>query len=135
MSVGDYVRTVPNKIFVSPGMLNTIGTGLLVHELTHCAQYQHGVSIVVTATHAVFATYDYGGEQGLTDAIKARKCYTSFNTEQQADIVQDYYLRAASSERTYPWSVFIDQVRANGACVWPNNPSPEPEVPPPPNQG
>jgi hypothetical protein len=75
------------------------------------------------------AHYDYGGAQGLTEAIKKRKCFDHFNTEQQADIVEDYYLRVVPNDNTYPWRVFIDQVRANGACIWTTVPRPLPDAP------
>jgi len=131
MAVGGYVRTLPDTIYVAPGEKDTISPRLLVHELTHCAQYQHGVPRVVTAAYAIEADYDYGDEQGLIDAIKNRKCFDQFNTEQQADIVQDYYLRVVSGASTYPWRVFIDQVRAHGACIWPTLPRPVPDKPTP----
>jgi hypothetical protein len=130
MAVGGYVRTLPDTIYVASGTKDTISTDLLVHELTHCAQYQHGVSRVVTAAYAIQAHYDYGGEQGLRDAIAAKKCFDHFNTEQQADIVRDYYLQVLSGASTYPWSVFVDQVRAQGACIWPSQPTPSPDQPP-----
>lgn len=131
MAVGGYVRTLPDTIYVAPGTKDTIGVPLLIHELTHCAQYQHGVSRVVTAAYAIQAHYDYGGEQGLLNAITAKKCFTAFNTEQQADIVRDYYVKAASNESTHPWSVFVNQVRAQGACVWPAQQAPTPTPPKP----
>jgi Domain of unknown function (DUF4157) len=136
MSVGGYVRTVPTNspdgtllsiIYVSRGMKDTISRSLLVHELTHCAQYQHGVPLLVTAPYAIWAHYDYGGEQGLLDAIKNKKCFDHFNTEQQADIVKDYYGRVVNNQSTYPWDVFVNQVRAQGACKWPSEPQPAPE--------
>ena len=130
MSVGGYVRTLPDTIYVAPGTKDTISTSLLIHELTHCAQYQHGVSVTVTTAHAIWAHYDYGGEQGLLDAIAKKKCFDQFNTEQQADIVRDYYSKVVSGASTYPWSVFIDQVRAQGACIWPSQPAPLPDKPP-----
>jgi hypothetical protein len=138
MSAGGYVRTVPvsakdgsllSIIYVAPGTKNAISKSLLIHELTHCAQYQHGVPLLVTLPYAIWAHYDYGDEQGLLDAIKNKKCFDHFNTEQQADIVKDYYLRVVSNKTTYPWDVFVNQVRAQGACIWPNQPTPAPVEP------
>jgi hypothetical protein len=125
MSLGGYIRTLPDTIYVPPGF--KIDPALLMHELTHCAQYQHGVSRVETAGYAIEAEYDYGGEAGLLDAIKTKKCFDHFNTEQQADIVRDYYNKVVAGGSTYPWSVFIDQVRAQGACIWPSQPAPVPD--------
>jgi hypothetical protein len=129
MTVGGYIRTLPDTIYIPPGY--KIDLSLLMHELTHCAQYQHGVSRVVTAATAIEAHYDYGGEAGLLEAIKTKKCFDHFNTEQQADIVRDYYLHEAGGGTTYPWSVFIDQVRAQGACIWPATPTTPAPAPPP----
>ena len=139
MSAGGYVRTVPTNgkdgrlliiIYVSPGMKDKISMSLLVHELTHCAQYRHGVPLLVTAPYAIWAHYDYGGEQGLLDAIKNKKCFDHFNTEQQGDIVKDYYDRVVNNKSTYPWDVFVNQVRAQGACIWPSKPQQVPDNPP-----
>jgi Domain of unknown function (DUF4157) len=123
-----YIRTLPDIIYIPPGY--SIPMKLLIHELTHCAQYQHGVSRLTTAAAAIEAKYDYGDEAGLLDAIKTKKCFDHFNTEQQAAIVEDYYLKVAAGGSTYPWSVFIDQVRAQGACIWPTTPTPAPEPAP-----
>ena len=124
---GEYYRTPGNTIYVGPGQKNSIPMHYVIHELTHSYQSQHGVWLATKAAYAIYAHYDYGGEKGLRDAIAAKKCFTDFNTEQQADIVADYYDRAASSQSTYPWSVFVDQVRAGGACNWPTTPA---EAPP-----
>lgn len=134
MTIGGYIRTLPDAMYVPPGRLYTIGMALLMHELTHSFQYQHGVSVAETTANAVKGVYDYGGEAGLRDAIAKKKCFTDFNTEQQGDIVEDYYKRASGKETTYPWNVFIDQVRAGGNCIWPTPGTPAPE-PAPRNQG
>jgi len=124
---GQYYRTPGNTIYVGPGQKDTIPMATVIHELTHSYQAQHGVPLATKTAYAVIANYDYGGEQGLINAIAAKKCFSSFNTEQQADIVKDYYVRASSNQSTYPWSVFINQVRAQGACIWPSQPTPAPE--------
>jgi len=121
IAAGGYIRTLPDGIYVSPGY--KIGLPLLIHELTHSYQYQHGVSRITTAAHAFWNHYGYGKEVGLLQAIKAKDCFTNFNTEQQGDIVQDYYELSLTGANTYPWSVFIDQVRA-AACIWPAAPAP-----------
>lgn len=63
----------------------------LVHELTHAYQYQHGrsvLSLLPTAIAGFFrkGLYDYGGAEGLRG-----KTFADFNSEQQANIVADYY--------------------------------------------
>ena len=79
--------------------------------------------------YAIYVHCDYGGEQGLLNAVAAKKCFGNFNTEQKADIVEDYYKRTAVGQATYPWRVFIDQVRAQGACIWPATPAPSRTTP------
>ena len=125
---GEYYRTVPDRIYVPPGKLSSIPTNILMHELTHCTQYQHGVSRATTAYYALKGQYDYGGEAGLNDAIAKKKCFLNFNTEQQGDIVQHYYERSVAGSALHPWSVFINQLRT-WSCVWPPAPAPAPAAP------
>ena len=117
-TVGGYYRTIGDTIYVPNGEKNTISTHRVMHELTHTWQSHHGVSLATQTVAAIRGNYDYGGEAGLNDAIKNKKCFTDFNTEQQGDIVEDYYSKSQAGASTYPWSVFIDQVRADGQCVW-----------------
>lgn len=66
----------------------------LIHELTHVWQYQQvGAIYMPQAIHAqgTAAGYNYGGISGLQAAKDAGKGIRSFNREQQAQIVQDYY--------------------------------------------
>ncbi|SDG80862.1 hypothetical protein SAMN05216553_111354 [Lentzea fradiae] len=63
----------------------------LVHELTHAYQYQHGRSVLSLLPTAVAgflrkSLYDYGGVEGLHG-----KAFADFNSEQQANIIADYY--------------------------------------------
>ncbi len=55
---------------------------------------------------------------------RKRKCLAHFNTEQYADIVEDYKLREASSDNSYPSWVFIDLIQTIGAGIWPTLPWP-----------
>jgi hypothetical protein len=70
----------------------TIGT--LIHELTHVWQYQQvGAIYMPEAIHAQnTGGYDYGGVAALEAAKAAGKGIRSFNREQQAQIVEDYFL-------------------------------------------
>jgi hypothetical protein len=89
-------RTLPRLVTFPKGVLTTPQHQAnyerwLVHELTHAYQYQHGhsvLSLLPTALAAFFAKglYDYGGANGLHG-----KTFADFNTEQQANIVADYY--------------------------------------------
>ncbi len=124
MTVGTGARTPKNDIYVHKGRLNNTSTALIIHELTHSWQFQHGITATqklkgYVDTPMKDGTYDYGGEAGLNDAIANKKCMTQFTTEQQAEIVEDYYKHSVAGTTLYPWSVFVAQIRANGACIWP----------------
>lgn len=86
----------------------------LVHELTHAYQYQHGksvLSLLPTAMAGFFkkSFYDYGGEEGLRD-----RSFSDFNTEQQANIIADYYyLSTYEPHRDLTaYEPYIDHVRS-----------------------
>ncbi|GLY51895.1 hypothetical protein [Lentzea sp. NBRC 102530] len=89
-------RTLPRLVTFPKGVLTTPQHQAryerwLVHELTHAYQYQHGrsvLSLLPTAMAGFFnkSLYDYGGAEGLRD-----KTFADFNTEQQANIIADYY--------------------------------------------
>jgi hypothetical protein len=69
----------------------------LMHELTHVWQYeQAGAIYMPQALHAqitlgALAAYDYGDIPGLQKAQSAGQGIRSFNREQQAQIVQDFF--------------------------------------------
>ena len=76
------------------GEEGSITTDTLIHELTHVWQYQQvGAIYMPEAIHAQAsaAGYDYGGVSGLQAAKASGKGIRSFNREQQAQIVQDYF--------------------------------------------
>ncbi|HEX7308901.1 hypothetical protein [Lentzea sp.] len=89
-------RTLPRLVTFPRGVLTTPQHQArferwLVHELTHAYQYQHGLSVwrlLPTAIAGFFrkGLYDYGGAEGLVG-----KSFGDFNTEQQANIIADYY--------------------------------------------
>ena len=64
---------------------------ILTHELVHVFQYQLVGSVYIwQAVRAQRAEgYGYGGWEALAEA--PRPSYSSFNREQQGQIVQDYY--------------------------------------------
>lgn len=77
---------------------------VFVHELVHIWQYQKFGSVYIfKALQAQRSKegYDYGGiEQLYADMLEGKKLYT-YNFEQQAEIIQDYYKlskRVPSSE-------------------------------------
>jgi hypothetical protein len=93
MTLGGYARTVPNHIYFPSG---SIRMPLMIHELTHVWQYQRGEgwgSLPGMIWEAIVANYDYGGEEGLKEARAKGQSFSEFTTEQQGDILQDYYVR------------------------------------------
>lgn len=66
----------------------------LIHEMTHVWQYSNmGAIYMPKAIGAQASTegYDYGGVPGLRRRQAAGQGLTSFNLEQQASIIEDYY--------------------------------------------
>jgi hypothetical protein len=93
MSVGGYVRATPWEINFPNGTLSGGGPSFsfLIHELGHSWQYARGVSLGTTTYHAIFSSYDYGGEARLREVTAAGGGLRAFNTEQQGDIASDAY--------------------------------------------
>jgi len=72
----------------------TFGPELLVHELVHVWQYEQlGSQYIPLAWQAQSSRngYDYGGSDALRNFIEEGKPFRSFNLEQQAEIVTDYF--------------------------------------------
>lgn len=68
---------------------------VLVHELVHVWQFQrYGSPYILRALLAQrsMAGYDYGGLDGLRSAKSASRGLDAFNYEQQASIIEDYFL-------------------------------------------
>jgi Subtilase family len=67
----------------------------LIHELTHVWQYEHGGAKYIPEALAVNGKrsgYDYKGVSNLRKLKAAHKGMSSFNPEQQAKIVEEYFL-------------------------------------------
>ncbi|RJQ84790.1 eCIS core domain-containing protein [Amycolatopsis panacis] len=110
-AIGGYARTLPDSINFPSG--SATGSGFmpwLIHELTHTWQYQHGYSVLSTGYHAIASTYDYGGDAELTARTARGQGFTSFNTEQQGDILQEYYRRLVTPGRG-PLAPFLPYVK------------------------
>lgn len=86
----------------------TWDNSLFIHEMTHVLQYQrnkfYGLQVAFNSLVDFFmiavdfdnfipdAKYNYGGEKGLARAREYNKVFSDFNSEQQAEIVRNYYL-------------------------------------------
>lgn len=84
---------------------------VMMHELTHVWQYQtSGAIYMPQAIHAqVWGDgYNYGGKTGLQKAKTSGKGFLSFNREQQAQIVQDFFLLKQANAGTTDPTVLAD---------------------------
>lgn len=70
---------------------------VLVHELMHVWQYeQYGSVYILRSLYAQRTKegYDYGGGYALSHAVRSGVELSRYNYEQQAQIVQDYFILA-----------------------------------------
>jgi hypothetical protein len=112
MTLGGYARTVPNHIYFPSG---SIRMPLMIHELTHVWQYQRGEgwgSVPGMIWEAVVGNYDYGGEEGLKEARAKGQAFSEFTTEQQGDILQDYYVRLKARLDVSLYEPWVNDVKA-----------------------
>ena len=118
MAIGGFARTPFNTIYFPPGTLALPPDQLmpwLIHELTHVWQHQHGISVfekLFWALHGASA-YDYGGESALRQAAAQGKRFIDFNTEQQADILKDYYIKKKGGQDVSAYEPFVAQVQGS----------------------
>ncbi len=87
---------------------------ILLHELVHVLQYERaGSRYFAEALLAQRAEgYGYGGPGGLLLARAQGKRLRDFNREQQAQIVQDYYLHLRQGWDVSPFQPYIEDLRA-----------------------
>jgi hypothetical protein len=86
---------------------------VLIHELTHVWQYERAGAIYMPqALHAQFrgAGYDYGGRAGLRAAHADGATLTTFNREQQAQIIQDFYRMRRGHPDIEMYASFVQEV-------------------------
>lgn len=88
-------------------------TDIIVHEIVHVYQYERAGSRyfaeALLGQHE--EGYDYGGSEGLRTALRQGKQLRAFNREQQAQIVQDYYLVLRTRGDVSAYEPFIRQMR------------------------
>jgi hypothetical protein len=117
LGAGGIARTLPSGINFPVGASTSSSyMSWLIHELTHCWQYQHGRSVFATATRALLcwagvSSYAYGGQPALLAAAAAGKGLSSFNTEQQGDIARDYYLDLKAGASVTAYAPFLTEFR------------------------
>ena len=78
---------------------------LLIHELTHVWQGQHGVPFMAnSAVHQTISAIQNGGDTGQAYDYSPGKQWRKYNSEQQASLVEDWFENGASrSDRLYPY--------------------------------
>lgn len=118
-----------NIVYVSFFTINAWGKikdEILVHELVHVWQYQKlGAAYIAKALRAQRTElgYDYGGVGALRQAKAESGRMESFNLEQQAEIIADYYLLRegktpswgkANSHDLPVYQYFVDQLQSAG---------------------
>lgn len=89
---------------------------LLVHELTHIFQYHHvGSRYLGEAIYYLVTTkrdcYEYGGADGLQTCWREGKCFSHFNREQQAQIIQDYFTATMANQDVSAYSPYVVQLQ------------------------
>jgi hypothetical protein len=112
MTVGGYRRTVPDHIYFPPGSYDLPS---LIHELTHVWQYQRGEGwgdLPGMIWEAVVGNYDYRGKDGLREEWERGTAFSEFTTEQQGDILEDYYVRLKARRDVSAYEPFVNDVRA-----------------------
>ena len=60
---------------------------------------------------AVVGNYDYGGEEGLKKARVSGQSFSEFTTEQQGDILQDYYVRLKANLDHSAYDPWVSDVK------------------------
>jgi hypothetical protein len=89
---------------------------LLVHELTHVFQYHHvGSRYLGEAIYYLVTTqrncYQYGGAAGLQSCSQQGKMFRQFNREQQAQIVQDYFVKTQTGQDCSAYLPYLAQLQ------------------------
>jgi hypothetical protein len=89
--------------------------GWLMHELTHVWQSERiGPRYIWRALRAQMsdgaAVYDYGGEDGLREAVLSGSGLGGFSVEQQGEIVRDGYLRRRLGLDESAWTPMLAEL-------------------------
>ena len=89
--------------------------GWLMHELMHVWQAERiGPRYLWRALRTQMsdgeAVYDYGGEDGLREAVLAGTGLSGFTVEQQAEIVRDGYLRRRLGQDQSAWDPILGEL-------------------------
>lgn len=78
-----------------------------IHELVHVWQYQQGIAVVRKAL--LNRRYDY--------VLKLGKLFSAYGVEQQAQMVQDYFLKRTKGQSCDDLAACIPFVKVNNTAV------------------
>jgi hypothetical protein len=113
LTVGGYARTTPDRIrFPSDSYHRSDFIPWLIHELTHVWQYQHGYAASSVIVSGIRGNYNYGGQDALRKRWADGDNFDSFGTEQQGDIMENYYEERAAGHDVSAFEPWIAQVRS-----------------------
>ncbi len=86
---------------------------IVVHEIIHVYQYERAGSryFAEALVGQREDGYEYGGAEGLRQALGHGRRLRDFNREQQAQIAQDYYAAMRTRRDTSAYEPFIRQLR------------------------
>ncbi len=90
---------------------------ILLHEMVHVLQYEWaGGAYIAEAIRAQQTEgYGYGGAQGLCTGSLCGKRYLDYNREQQAQIVQDYFVLRQRGDDVSEYEPYLREVRQDKA--------------------
>ena len=88
--------------------------GWLIHELTHCWQYQRmGWKYLFLALKAQLRlrerAYDFGGAAAISKSPTVEKKLIRYNLEQQGEIARQYYEHVRRGEDTLAWQPLVEE--------------------------
>lgn len=104
------------KVGQGTAVSNRSNLPLLVHELTHVFQYHHvGSRYLGEALYVLISTqrdcYQYGGISGLKSSWQQGKTFPQFNREQQAQIIQDYFMNSQKNQEVSAYLPYLAQLQ------------------------
>ncbi len=103
---------------------------IFFHELTHAWQYYHRVDVLFSAIGLALSNMRCGYGAAYPYSLKSSKNFSSFNIEQQASIVADYWAMTQSAQpirnkdpnpAIADYRPYIDQLQKSGAPHIPSN--------------
>lgn len=109
-----YTIHLPRTVGEKSGANGRQNLSLLIHELTHVFQYHHvGSRYLGEAIYHLYTThrdcYQYGGSIGLRLCWQQGKTFSQFNREQQAQIIQDYFVKSQTGQDTCAYIPYLAQ--------------------------